>query len=218
MTQSPLPSRWYLSSLDQTDDPDVFPLLAGQMFVTSKKPRWSTKIVQSAAGTERRQRRWSYPLWSFKVAYEVLVDKPAASDLARLFGFFNMHAGQFQEFFYLDPSDNQVVDQVIASGNGVTTTFQLVRTQGAGNHRFNEPVRGVFGVPTFKVGGTATTGFTIGANGVVTFASPPANGATITWTGGFLFLCRFDQDELDASQMMQQLWSQSGLSFVTVKT
>ena len=69
-----------------------------------------------------------------------------------------------------------------------------------------------------KINGTPTSAFAIGPLGRITFASPPPAGSALSWSGNFFFLCRFDQDELDVQQMMQGLWSQSGISFVTVKS
>jgi uncharacterized protein (TIGR02217 family) len=215
--QSYLPSRWLITAPNFADDPDIFPLLPGFSFIASKRPQWNTAVSQASSGRERRRMGWSYPLWNFKVGYEVLRDGPNYQELERLQAFFNAHAGKYAEFFFCDPSDNQVTDQRFATGDG-TATFQLTRTIGAGNLTFVEPVRGVFNTPIVKVNGAIRSDYSIGPLGQITFAAAPAAGAALTWSGNFLFLCRFDQDDLDVQQMMQGLWSQSGLAFVTVKS
>jgi uncharacterized protein (TIGR02217 family) len=216
MTQPYLPSRWLVTTAFGTADPDVFPLLPGQVFITRKSPTWSTDIKQANSGRERRRMNWSYPLWNFQVQYEVLRDAPGTPELQGLIAFFNAHAGRYQEFFYFDPSDHAVTDQVIGIGDGVKTTFQLTRTITDGTFTFTEPVFSVQGSPVFKVAGVPTAA-TVGAYGQITFASAPSAAASISWTGNFMFLCRFDQDNLDLQQMMQGLWSQSGLAFVSSK-
>lgn len=216
MTAS-LPSRWLITTPDYANDPDIFPLLPGFSFIASKRPQWSTAIAAATSDRERRRKLWSYPRWNFKVAYEVLRDSPSTADLQKLFAFFNAHAGMYGEFFFFDPSDNAVSAQRFGTGDGSTHTFQLIRTVGSGNLTFAEPVFGVCGTPTVTVNGASTGSFTIGAAGIITFASAPAAGAPLAWTGQFMFLCRFDQDDLDTQQMMQGLWSQSGLAFRTVK-
>jgi uncharacterized protein (TIGR02217 family) len=216
MMQPYLPSRWLISTPDLADDPDVFPLLPGQVFVTKKSPTWSTDIKQAVSGRERRRQNWVYPLWNFQVQYEVLRDGPSFLEQQRLIAFFTAHAGQYQQFFYFDPSDNKVVNQPVGTGDGITTDFQLTRTFAAGRVSFTEPVRGLNGNPVVTVNGTATS-VTAGAFGQIVFASPPATGAAIAWSGSFLFLCRFTQDNLDVQQMMAGLWSQSGLAFASVK-
>ena len=55
------------------------------------------------------------------------------------------------------------------------------------------------------------------ANGLVTFNTAPANGAALTWTGYFGFLCRFDDDSLDFEQFMQNLWRVDSLKFRSVR-
>lgn len=218
MTQSYLPSRWLITAPDFADDADIFPLLPGFSFIASKQPQWNTAVSQASSGRERRRMAWSYPLWNFKVGYEVLRDGPNDRELQRLHAFFNTHAGKYAEFFFCDPSDNQVTDQRFGTGDGTTKIFQLTRTIGTGNLTFVEPVRGLFNTPTVKANGSTTAGYTIGPLGQITFTSAPGLGTALTWSGNFLFLCRFDQDDLDAQQMMQGLWSQSGLAFVTVKS
>lgn len=213
-----LPTRWLITSADGVDDPDVFPLLIGQSFLVSKKPTWQTAIATAVSGRERRSKQWSYPRWSFKVAYEVVRDAPSTPDLERLVAFFNLHAGRYQEFFFLDPGDNTVSGGQFGTGDGITTTFRLTRSMTFGGSTFSEPVGGLTGTPTVFVNGAPTTAFTVGPYGVITFTSAPAAAAVLTWTGRFLFACRFDQDDLDVSQMMAGLWSLSGLQFMSIKS
>lgn len=200
-----------------TDDADVFPILIGQNFISAKSPMWSTAIASATSGRERRRRQWSYPKWSFTVGYEVLQQqRPGLTELDRLYGFFNGHAGQYAPFSYFDPTDNLVTDCPFGTGDGTTKAFQLYRRGGVGAVPFTEPVRSVLGTPKVSVGVSDVTAFTI-SGGVLTFTSAPASGAALTWSGQFMFRCRFAADQIDPAQMMQQLWSLSGLSFQTDK-
>lgn len=215
-----LPSRWKINSADTSDDLDIFPFLKGQDFLQLKTPLWSTKVDTAVNGTERRRALWSYPVWKFKVQHQFLRADATTQELQRLFNFFNMKGGSYQGFFFYDRADNTVTNQQIGVGNGSATQFQLTRTITFGTTTFTEPVRGVSGTPTLTVGGAAKTygtDYTIGALGVVTFTTAPGSGQAIVWSGNFFFLCRFGDDEIDASQMMNNLWSGSGLSFQTFK-
>lgn len=212
-----LPSRWLITAADLSDDPDIFPFMLGQTFLQLKTPVWSTDVQTSVSGRERRRALWSFPKWRFKVGYEVMRDAPDKLELQKHYAFFNAHAGQFQEFFYYDRSDHTATNQLIGNGDGVTTAFQLTRTMASGGITFTEPVRGVSGSPSVYINGTLTTAYTVGAYGIITFTSPPAAAALITWTGSFFFLCRFEKDDLDAAQMMQGLWSNGGLDLLSVK-
>lgn len=210
------PSRWVIAPPDAVDDPDVFPFLAGQGFLELKTPLWATKHDVSVSGVDRARNLWSYPKWKFRVGYEFLRDPLAYLELQRLLLFFNNHGGSTKAFFYLDRSENSVVANSMGAGDGVASVFQVMRTTTIGGVSFSEPVRGFNGTPTFYVNGTLT-GATIGALGSITFASPPANGAALTWTGAFMHLCRFTVDELDIRQIATGLWQGGGIEFASVK-
>ena len=87
-----LPSRWVIAPRDAVDDPDVFPFLAGQGFLEQKTPVWSTKTDVSVSGVQRSRALWSYPLWRFKVGYEVLRDAADRLELQRGGGCVNRFA------------------------------------------------------------------------------------------------------------------------------
>jgi len=62
-----------------------------------------------------------------------------------------------------------------------------------------------------------TTNYTIGTSGVVTFTAAPANGAVLTWTGTFSWLCQFDDDELGLWQDFVNRLAIETLRFTTIK-
>jgi uncharacterized protein (TIGR02217 family) len=213
-----LPMRWLVTTPDLADDPDVFPRLPGQGFLVEKTPVWSTTVRVAASGRQVRASQVSTPTWRFKVAYEVLRDRPSQAELQRLYGFFNTRCGQLGSFYYYDPGDNAVAGQPVATADGVTTTFQLVRTVDAGGvSPFTEPVYVLNGAPSVLVNGQPATGWSVGDYGQVSFSTPPAENAAISWSGSFLYWCRFSQDTLSPAQQVQSLWSLDGLQFESVK-
>jgi uncharacterized protein (TIGR02217 family) len=197
----------------------VFPLLSGQGFWASKSPKWNTTVKSAASGRQIRGTQQGQPIWQFKVGYEYIRDRsPSQMDLGTLFAFFNNCQGQLNDFYLLDPFDNAVTAQQIATGDGSTTNFQLTRSVGAGSpYPFVEPVYGaVTGLQAFVNGTLQTTQCQLLPLGVLNFASPPAAGAVLTWSGQFYFLCHFTQDVLDPVQMVKGLWSLDGLTFESV--
>jgi len=75
-----------------------------------------------------------------------------------------------------------------------------------------------FGSPQLYCAGVVQNPSTYAiANGLVTFATPPAVGAALTWSGYFGFLCRFDDDKLDFEQFMQNLWKADSVKFRSVR-
>jgi hypothetical protein len=127
----------------------VFPLLAGQGWSVHKRPKFSTIVAPHVSGREVRTSLWQYPLWEFEATFDGLASDSAsypglgAQSLQSLMGLFLQCQGQFGTFFYYDPTDYSVAAQGFATGDGVTTAFQLVRTLGG----FVEPILAPF-LPT----------------------------------------------------------------------
>ncbi|MBU3640019.1 DUF2460 domain-containing protein [Polynucleobacter sp. AP-RePozz3-80-G7] len=188
-----------------------FPTLPGLNWSNKKTPIWSTNIQTSSSGKELRASYFSYPKWQFSLSYEFLRDN-GEDELQALIGLFNQCRGSFDTFLYTDPDDNSVVDQAFGVGDGVTTKFGLVRSYAS----CIEPVMATNGTPIIKKDGTPTTAFTQ-TNNLITFASPPANGQLLTWSGAFYYKCRFLQDSMDFEQFLYHLWTAKKVEFVSVK-
>lgn len=188
----------------------------GQVFLQRKTPVWSTDVKVSVSGKERRRALWSYPVWKFKVSYDVLRDGPSFRDVQRLYAFFNSMQGAAGQFLYYDHSDNRVSEEFFGLGDGATTIFQLTRSIVVGAISYTEPVFALNGAPSVLVDGVPTD-VTPLDNGRVQFAVAPASAARLNWSGGYFFHCRFEADELDVGQQMLGLWEGSSLEFRTVK-
>jgi uncharacterized protein (TIGR02217 family) len=129
------------------------------------------------------------------------------TELGTLLAFFRARRGAARGFRLRDPSDNSsnamtgtptAVDQVLGTGDGVTASFPLVKRYGDGTdpqvRRITRPVAGSVKV---SVNGTLlTSGWSLGALGVITFAAPPVSGSVVR--AGFLFdvPVRFAEDQL----------------------
>lgn len=199
----------------------VFPNLPGQNIVVSKGPMWSTEVIRSASGRERRTAYWPYPLWQFEVSFEDVRHKATNDELVALWEFFSTAQGQFAPWLFVDPSDNaataaSTINTVTGGGtaDGSTKTFQMMRSL----NTVVEPVYDVYetGAVILDNGG-AGGAHTFLPNGIIHFGSAPANGHTITWTGNFYFGCRFLQDNLTFEQIVNTLWSGKKLAFTSLR-
>jgi uncharacterized protein (TIGR02217 family) len=193
----------------------VLPYLPGQTPQVTKAPKWSTQVIQTASGRERRTAYWPYPLWQFELSYEVIRHRPANDELATIWEFFNVAQGQFGPWLFVDPSDCQVSSAAPASfgtGDGVTKTFQLQRQVNS----WTEPVYDVFS-PTVLDNGSTAGAHTFDPNGQVTFTAAPASGHVLAWYGYFYFGCRFAQDDLSFAQIVNLLWSGKSLKFTSLR-
>ncbi|HLY78216.1 MAG TPA: DUF2460 domain-containing protein, partial [Caulobacteraceae bacterium] len=136
----------------------VLPYLPGQAIAVTKAPKWSTQVVRTASGRERRTAYWPFPLWQFELQYEVVRHRPTQAELFALWEFFNVMKGQYAPFLFVDPTDCQIPTSVLldsagsplldssgglmldgsggslgygfATGDGATTSFQLTRQIG----------------------------------------------------------------------------------------
>lgn len=211
-----LPIRWALTTPDRVPQSGIFPFLAGQMFIT-KTPIWSTTIAKARSGRERRTQNWATPRWLFKLDEEFL-RSDFYIEQQTLLAFYNSMAGQFSNFYYFDPTDNAVSGAVFGVGDGTTTAFQLQRSLQPNylSSQPNEPIYVTNGPIQVYIAGALATPSSLN-QGLVTFSSPPSSGAQLTWSGSFLFWCRFDADEFDFQQDFKSIWSLKGLSFRSIK-
>lgn len=68
----------------------------------------------------------------------------------------------------------------------------------------------------FYVNGTEVSA-TIFAGGSLVFQSPPANGASITWTGIYGWLCQPDEDTAEMNLFMNDLYELPKFNFTTAR-
>ncbi len=205
--------------------PPIFPTLNFLTFPAKRSPMWKTLHQESVSGMDNPIPLWSFNRWSYELQISLLNSKSSAFQNAvalewqELNALYNQLQGSSGVFQYNDTDDNTATNQLFGSGDGISTAFPLTRTMtGAGGFTFNEPVFAPVGTPVIKINGTPTVLFTLGTQGLITFNSPPAGGASLSWTGTFRWLCRFDEDSLDFSKFMNQLWECKSLKFTSIKT
>ncbi len=208
----------------------VFPTLTGLMYPVQKSPIFSTVIKQSVSGREVRRANYASALYNFALQFEFLRDTYTYNEFKTLLNFFKARQGSFDSFLFSDPDDNYVANELIGTGDGVTTLFQLTRTYGG----VDEPVSNInassiiiapvmwaadgttpmWTTDTTLMWSTAlvSTSFTISATGLITFATAPGVSVPILWAGNFYYRCRFSDttsgngDQMDFSKFMNQLW------------
>jgi uncharacterized protein (TIGR02217 family) len=201
--------------------PPTFPALPGQGWSVHKKPSWSTIVAPHVSGREVRFANYEYPLWEFEATFDGLgsdsVSYPSlgAQSLQSLMGLFLQCQGQFGTFLYMDPTDNAVTAQALATGDGSTEIFAFVRSLGG----FTEPVGCVTSVSNIYLNGVAqASGWSLTTPNSLVFTSAPSSGVAITASFAFMFECRFDDDTLDFEEFIQNLWKLESLKFKSVRT
>ena len=197
----------------------TYPNLVARGLPLKRTPIWSTLKQKSVSGQETRLQLWSYPQWRYELTYDFLRSSASILEWQQVVGLFNQVGGAAQIFQFYDDADGSVTSQPFGVGDGSSTTFQLVRSLGG----FAEPVLApVTTSVVTSIGSTMTTlsagsGYTVGPTGAVTFASAPAAGTSLLWTGTFNWLCRFDADEMQFQRDYANIWSLKSAIFTTVK-
>lgn len=191
----------------------IFPTLKGLEWPATRTPIFKTLAQQSASGDEVRASLWSLPRWQWTLSFNFLRDN-SNNEFRTLVGFFLARRGSFDSFLFDDLTDESVVGQPIGTGDGSTTSFQLVRSfQG-----FTEPVFNTKGTSTiYKNGVVVPSANWSVTTGVLTFTAAPASGAVITGDFGYRWPVRFVSDQYDFGYFMDKLWEQKQLDFISVK-
>ncbi len=169
-------------------------------------PTRRTDIVALVSGHEERNSPWAGSRRAFNAGYGV----KSVADIEDVIAFFEARQGRLFGFRFRDPFDfkscriaqtHSDEDQLIGTGDGVETDFQLVKRYISGAATYARTIKKpVVGSVLVAVDGAPQTegpDFTLDeTTGIVTFAAAPAGGASVT--AGYLFdtPVRFDTDEL----------------------
>ncbi len=188
-------------AVDSFDDVS-FPLGVGAH--ASVTPEFFTQIVTTASGHEQRNAQWASARLRFDAGLGVRSD----GDLGTLLGFFRARRGSAAGFRFRDPLDHSsagmagvpgALDQTLGAGDGLRTTFALVKAYDPGSpaRRITRPVVGSVMV---AVGGVpVVSGWSVGPMGLVQFDTAPASGARVSAGYQFDVPVRFESDALDIS-------------------
>lgn len=192
--------------------PDTLP---GQTYPVIKEQVWSNLRQVAVSGKKTTIGLFTFPDYKYTLTYSALRTL-TYQELQLLIDFINDLGGGTAPFYFDDPDDDLAVDQEMGIGDGVTTVFPLRRQLLLGG--FAEPIQAP--VPetlAIKIDGVATTAFSLGNAGVVTFDSALAAGALATWSGSYYWLCRFDEDVTQYRKNLSWIWDLQKLSFSTEK-
>ena len=172
-------------------------------FHSTGGPERKTEIVALGSGFEERNGVWA----SSRRRYDVGSGVKTLDDLHAVIAFFEARMGRLTAFRFKDFSDFKScapgaaiapTDQALATGDGTTKIFQLVKTYLSGPSSWTRAIRKpVTGSVRLALNGVEQTGWSVDtATGLVTFTSAPANGVSVTAGFEFDVPVRFDTDSL----------------------
>ncbi len=172
-------------------------------------PERRTEIVTLANGYEERNSPWAHA----RRRYDAGVGVRSLDDIETLIAFFEARQGQLFGFRWKDWSDFKssiaskdiaFEDQVLGTGDGARVDFQLVKNYRSGLQSYarpiTKPVQGTVLVGVARSLQVETVDYTVDyTTGVITFLTPPGQGAEITAGFEFDVPVRFDADRIQTS-------------------
>ena len=188
-------------------------------------PERRTQIVELASGAEERNASWANSRRRYDVAYGIR----RSDDLAAVVAFFEARNGRLHGFRFKDWADfksclpSQMpgpTDQLIGSGNGAATLFQLTKRYTSGAQSWTRTItKPVAGTVTIALNGAPQlSGWSVSTTtGVVTFTTAPAAGVAITAGFEFDVPVRFDTDTLDVTLDLERLGSITSIPLLEIR-
>ena len=188
-------------------------------------PERRTQIVELASGDEERNASWANSRRRFDVSYGIR----RADDLAAVVAFFEARNGRLYGFRFKDWADHKsclpshtasATDQQIGTGDGVTTSFQLIKRYASGGQSWaraiTKPVAGTVRIALNGVPQAA--GWVVDhTTGVVSFETAPSVAIAITAGFEFDVPVRFDSDALDVTLDIERLGSITSIPLLEIR-
>lgn len=172
---------------------------------SSGGPERRTQVAEAASGYEERNSSWA----DSRRRYNAAQGLRHIDQIHDTIAFFEERRGRLTGFRWKDwadfkscrPSETPAAtDQLIGTGTGALTVFQLQKTYGASFSPWSRPIKKpVAGTVLIALNGAAQlSGWSVNnATGVVTFLAAPGNGVAVRAGFEFDVPVRFDTDRLD---------------------
>jgi uncharacterized protein (TIGR02217 family) len=200
---------------------EKFPLSPGLTWSVHVAPKFNTRVASHVSGREIRSAWQQFAIYDLTLSFDFLRGD-STQEIETLMGFFMARQGQYDTFLLdlgavtQNSADSYVTMGAQGTGDGVSTVYTLLRTVGEAE----EPVGYVFTADftAVYVAGTLQDpdSYTFASPNTLTFNTAPANGAQITASFRYYFICRFPADTQDFEEFMANLWSLHELKLTTV--
>lgn len=187
-------------------------------------PSFNTTVFEATSGYEQRNINWSQA----RCVYDVSQGIRDKTDMEEILEFFYAMRGKATGFRYKDWADYQLTQELIGTGDGTKTAFQIIKTYSAnGSAPYVRTIRKIVApdaniplqVYVNDVLKTVTTDYTVDLNtGIITFTAAPSASATIKVTCEFDVPVRFDTDQMTITEEAWNLETWDDIPLVEIKT
>jgi len=166
-------------------------------------PVFMTEIIATSNGYEQRNTSWNQA----RYRYDLHPNINCKTDYDDISAFFRIHKGRALSFAFKDWSDYQALNQQIGVGDGVMSTWQLIKVYNFMDHSdarvIKLPIRESLQITlTDEAGEREHIDYTVDCQtGVITFDSPPPPRTKIVANFDFYIPVQFDHDELPVASV-----------------
>lgn len=160
-----------------------------------KIEKFNVEVTTSDSGHEDRNSLWQQPLVEYEVAYP-LSTRDAGTAYRDVIAAFKATGGGRDSFDLEDWSDHEAEDEPFGTGDGAEDEFALIKTYSFGSAALERRIYRPGADLVIKADGVtvAASAYEVSAIGVITFDTPPADEAALTWSGTFYVPVRFDME------------------------
>jgi uncharacterized protein (TIGR02217 family) len=176
-------------------------------------PMFKTTVLELSSGQEQRNIDWSLVRHYWDIGYGV--QERADYEEVRTF-FLNMR-GKAHTFRFRDWTDYELTDELLGTGDGVVTDYNIIRTYDGElpyTRRITRPDESTIEV---KLDGVVTVAYTVDAGGIISFNSAPGVGVLVTISCEFDIPMRFDTDKFELDVEWSEAAATGGLPVVEVR-
>lgn len=175
---------------------------------------YQTDIVMTASGKEYRNLIHQSERKKFNLATLSQTEE----EIRELIAFFQLVKGKLLSFRFNDILDNKISNQIIGTGDGKKTDFQIFKDYNYKDIRlFSKVIRcPVKKTLVVRINNYTYKSFALNEDGVISFKDPPKLGAKISVNCEFDTIVRFDNDFLSIVLEQSNLYTVEGLHLVEV--
>jgi uncharacterized protein (TIGR02217 family) len=162
---------------------------------TTGGPEFATTVVATGAGNEKRNVNWA----EARGRWDVASGLKKQAQIEELIAFFRARRGKAYGFRFKDWTDYKATGQLLGTGDGVQTQFQLVKRYPSGSvteiRTVTKPVAGT--VRIYEGAVEQHSGWSVNVTtGLITFTTATAAGVEVTADFEFDVPVRFDTDHM----------------------
>jgi hypothetical protein len=213
----------------------IYPSFLGLAFNVKWTPTYFNQTVTTLTGASITVQLAASPLHTFELTYDFLRDAGplgsgtfTGSEIKGLMGFFEKMQGSAGRFLFLNPDDNNVLSQPIATFvTGGGAVFPLVRTFGDNINNATEPVGMIKNITGFYTVYFAGVPQVFGTNYVFNVNIPgdvtlnlitlPGSGTAITADFTYYYYCRFLDDNMTFEKFLNAIWQNQSVKIITCR-